>query len=386
MDEATARKILGAPKGTSFDEVRKRFRRLAKIHHPDVLTSGDATRFILVSTAYLVLQGKELGLQMDRGFSDDVSYAINLKAEIDSFFDSALDEFRTSVERVRARTDTYIKSVISSVDSPGELKEALKTRLAQSLTDASTEIQACLRGLEKKVNSSDSEFLYSLFRDMYESRRRYWLLSLYKNPVTIFETVGLALIFFVQNYPEIGSVYPQAFKLASLWWLPILFILIGIFILALQYMMLNPRRHFLPPRISVGGWQQVLAEFENRIKPSEKTLLLGGAFVGAVFGTAVAPVIGTAMGALLGSLSVFFGENLDKAKKKLYADISRELNEGLRQVTDHVDGWAARSKTDIHNAAVESFRQNCRRVAKLLSNKSLTLKKLTQGEHLHKGQ
>lgn len=379
MNEDVARKILGVQKGAAFEEVRTRFRKLAKLHHPDMTASGDANRFILISTAYLVLQSKEVGLSTDKVVSDDISYAINLRAELDNFFDSAIKEFRLSSDRIKTRTGAYIKSVIFSADSAGELKENLKTRVAQSLTDAGVEIQARLKELERYMNSSDSELLYSLFRDMYRARRHYWLLSLYRHPVTILETVGLGLIFFIKNYPEVGAVYPQVFRLASLWWLPILFIFVGVFILVMQYIMLNPARQFLPPHLSVGGWQTQLSAFEERIKPSAWSMFWTGVLAGAVGGSLALPGVGTIVGALMGSVLTLFGENLQKAKSKLYTDIIREFDEGMRQVNDQVELWAARSKDDLHKAAVESFRKNCKRVDRLLSSRSLSLKRLTDG-------
>ncbi len=44
--------ILGLSKGASLEDVKRAFRRLAKIYHPDVNGGGDAEVFIRVSKAY----------------------------------------------------------------------------------------------------------------------------------------------------------------------------------------------------------------------------------------------------------------------------------------------------------------------------------------------
>lgn len=57
--------ILGIPRGSSKDDIKKAFRRLALIHHPD--KGGEAKKFIQINNAYTELM-KQSENESDFGF------------------------------------------------------------------------------------------------------------------------------------------------------------------------------------------------------------------------------------------------------------------------------------------------------------------------------
>lgn len=90
MDRSTARRILGVSEEASFEETRHRFRLLAKSHHPDLNPGKDSTSFVLVSDAYLVLQGREPGISKNEEAVDYASYAMLLYNSIGQYFDGVV--------------------------------------------------------------------------------------------------------------------------------------------------------------------------------------------------------------------------------------------------------------------------------------------------------
>lgn len=191
MDDITARKLLGVSESASFNEIRSRFRKLAKQYHPDVSSANDPhNRFILISTAFLVLQGKEVGIQTTAQLDEDISFAVNLKAEIDNYFDTTLIEFLARTSRLQRRTTSYLKEVIFSARSSSELKQLLDRNVAHYLTETSAEISTLLQQINEEIRASEDNFMFNFFRNMYQLRRSYWLFNLYRNPVAVSEFVG----------------------------------------------------------------------------------------------------------------------------------------------------------------------------------------------------
>ena len=97
MDRSTARKILGVSEAASFEETRHRFRALAKSHHPDLNPGKDSASFVLVSAAYLVLQGREAGISKNEDALDYASYAALLHNGIGQYFDGMVNSFIQSI-------------------------------------------------------------------------------------------------------------------------------------------------------------------------------------------------------------------------------------------------------------------------------------------------
>jgi DnaJ-class molecular chaperone len=93
MDHSTARKILGVSEEASFEETRHRFRALAKSHHPDLNPGKDSADFVLVSAAYLVLQGRQAGISKNEDAVDYASYAASLGNSIGRYFDDMMSNF-----------------------------------------------------------------------------------------------------------------------------------------------------------------------------------------------------------------------------------------------------------------------------------------------------
>src|SRR5713101_1327377 len=58
MDIKTAYQILALPPSASVDELRARYRLLARRCHPDTSPTGDARQFLLLSTAYQLVLDK----------------------------------------------------------------------------------------------------------------------------------------------------------------------------------------------------------------------------------------------------------------------------------------------------------------------------------------
>ena len=83
------------------------------------------SRFILVSTAFLFLQGKNVGIVVDKDINDDISHVVNLKLEIDSYFDSTVSDFLAKIEQLQQRTANYLRDIIISADSSSNLKSLL---------------------------------------------------------------------------------------------------------------------------------------------------------------------------------------------------------------------------------------------------------------------
>lgn len=382
MDHITARKILGVSDKASLNEVRTRFRQLAKQCHPDVSPSNDPNRFILVSTAFLVLQGKEAGIQMDPRVTDDISYAVNLKAKIDDYFDTTVNEFLLRTKQLQQRTADYLKDVIFSADDSSELKKVLDKNVANYLTETSAEVSAHVEHINKHIRASDNEFMFNFFRNMYQMRRSYWLLNLYRNPVAVTEFVGLPVIIYLQYYSEVLTSLPSIQALVSLWWFPLAFAAIGGLILLIQYLMLNPRRQFLPPRLSASGLQALISGHSKDVPTTPGEYFIGGSITGGIIGTLFLPGPGTIIGAAIGSLLGFAGKDLQKTKQKIYDDILREYNLGLEQTNEGVRAWAARSKADLRQAAVESFSRNCSRMSAFIARKSLPLNKILDEKRL----
>jgi DnaJ-class molecular chaperone len=97
MDHSTARGILGVSAEASIEETRSRFRALAKLHHPDLNPGKDGTNFVLVSDAYLVLQGKEVGLSKNKDAEIYTFHMTLLKQCMDGYFNDMTSNFIQSI-------------------------------------------------------------------------------------------------------------------------------------------------------------------------------------------------------------------------------------------------------------------------------------------------
>jgi hypothetical protein len=371
MDAAAARETLGLGDNASIEEVRRAFRRSARTYHPDNPLSGDTNTFILVCTAYLVLQGKSLGVRVDES-RDDLSYALNLRTEIAAHFDQFLSEFADRLGSIQTRVHRQVKQVMTHVDSVDELRATIDTRVSSFLIESSAEIELMLKDFDAEMRASESDVIFKLFREMYAERRRYWLMKLYRNPVTITEILAIALFYSAREAVDLSRALPSVGALPPEAWIPLLLVCGGLVVLIGQYVLLNPRRQFLPPRLSTFGLYSFLSDHvKKNIGFSRAEIGVSAAVVLAIIGTHVFPGAGTIVGAALGALCSMFGEDVQKAKTKAEKSILSEFDMGLEQIRHHVAVWAKQMANDLHRAALLSFEGNCKRVLGLIAGRHL---------------
>jgi hypothetical protein len=376
MDKIRAREILGVSEDASHDEIRTRYRQLAKKYHPDVKFMSNTDKFVLISTAYIVLKDKQLGINIDKNSSDDISYALDLKTRIDRYFNDIFHEFETFRDRSQKEANKYLKDIIFDTHSSKELKTVLETKAKQYLSDMSEEFTLYLKKIERHIGTDESDFLFELFQSMYKENRRNWLISLWRNPVIIFVIVCSLLGFIIKKYPNIHNTYPQFRAIDSLWWLPFLSVPIGLIIIFVQYEQLDPRKIFQPMRFSKSRLEQLIQMRVQEIKSTPRENATDGAVTGAILLTFVSPGIGTLIGAALGGLLFFTGRDLRETQTKTYNDLTREIDVGLQQITNLLSDWAKKSRNEIHNAAVDSFFRNCRNIAGLIRGGHLPVQKI----------
>src|SRR6185369_5255867 len=155
--------------------------------------------------------------------------------------------------------------------------------------------------------------------------RQYWLLNLYRNPVAVLQVIGQVGFFLVRHFPDLLASIPQVLSFASSWWPPITLLFLGASILIIQYRLLNPRRQFLPPRLSIRGLHTLITSIARDIPSTPGEMGFGGALALALIGTIILPGLGTLIGGALGSLLGFAGQSLGETKHKVWRDISAEL-------------------------------------------------------------
>ncbi len=85
--------ILGIPNGSSKEEIKKAFRKLAHIHHPD--KGGDAKKFSEINKAYLELMKDEPEKSSDN-FWNQSSYQYKYKATYDDISKAYENVFKDS--------------------------------------------------------------------------------------------------------------------------------------------------------------------------------------------------------------------------------------------------------------------------------------------------
>ena len=373
MDHVTARKILGVSEEASFEEIRKRFRALARLHHPDLNPGKSSEKFILISTAYLVLQGKELGVNINKNSSDDIMYAVNLKDNIEQHFQNVMESFIVSMKSIEAGTKIIIKESIYSSESISELKKNINGSVKDELLDANSRITMLLKKLSASMSGNDLDFIFELFKDMYEVRRKYWIINLYRNPIVIVQGFGAVIYACAQAAPSLYRLFPHSFQGAALGWIVFCLFSVGIPVLLLQFLSLNPRNQYLPPRLSISGIQSIISKTSTGIGESKTDLALGGGAIGGLIGTMVFPGIGTIVGAALGALLGLTGDDLDESKNKSYTKIISDFQRGISMINSEILAWSERAKSDLHRASVESFTKNIRKISILIKNRKILL-------------
>ena len=78
--------ILGVTKDSTEDDIRKSYRKLSKIHHPDVNKNGNDEKFKEISAAYSVLSDPAQKQEYDQRSPNGKSYSFNPFGEFEMHF------------------------------------------------------------------------------------------------------------------------------------------------------------------------------------------------------------------------------------------------------------------------------------------------------------
>ena len=362
MNLLEARKILGVDANASFDEVRRRFRILAKQYHPDIVGTGEEKTFVIISSAYLLLQSDQLGIKNEEIASEDINEAIRLKNNINSHLDTILEDYREFSDKIQASTKRYIEDAIYSAKSTDELKSLIGGRIAKHLVDVKTRLEHHLKHIERTVKSDTSNFLFKLFRDMYRESRRYWLYNFWKEPAFVGQGIIIGSIEVLKAIPDFALAFPNLIKIVSIWWLPLVVIGVGMSILLFKYILLNPSREFVPPKLSIESISKLVEEESARIRPSDKEIAGNSALAFGVIGTLIMPGVGTAIGAALGAIGGWlWGKDFGQIKQESKTNLLNQLNHAFEEMDDCIADWIKKTKMDLYRASIESFKKNCKK-------------------------
>ncbi|HEV7660514.1 MAG TPA: J domain-containing protein [Allosphingosinicella sp.] len=375
MDRETAAKILGVDAQDDSGKVRLRYLELVKRYHPDNLDTGNQQSFILVYTAYLVIKSSDVGLATGQGThsGDNYHYAQYLRNRITGYFDDIVNSLKRDLREIEQDTLSETDRLIMSAKSLDGLKLLLGGRIKDRIVDATAEIHQILIQLDERVGKRKGEFVFDLFGQMYAARRKYWLISLYRNPVVVGEGVIQTLLLILRETNYLGIASADAGKFLTSSWLWIGLLGAGLAVLLIQLLALNPRRQYLPPRISLASLQTFMTHLAGSIGTSKGALAAGGAAIGAVVGSFLLPVIGTVIGGLVGSLWGLAGDDLEEKRIEVRDGIRDELGAGLRQIERHVGAWARKATEDIYAASLDSFDRNVRKFANRLGFREVKL-------------
>ncbi|MBC6992932.1 DnaJ domain-containing protein [Neolewinella lacunae] len=380
MDIATARKILNVSQESSFDDIRLRYRAMSKKYHPDNPRTGDNNTFLTVSAAYTILQAGELGISRKEDIKDDMEQALSVRDDIEAYLEEVEDKYEIFKEDLKIHTLEAIRKKINSATGTSNLKKIIKKDIADILTDTKIRLKHHLKELEDSVKRDNSDFLFRLFKDMYVERQKYWLLTLYKNPVFVGEVTGVVTTFLIKELPAIREAYPDLVAVFSIWWLPLAIIALGSFILLVQFYMLNPKTQFVPPSFSLGGLHQLVTGKSENVGSTAGEIATGGAVMGALAGSLVLPGVGTLIGGVLGSLFGLGGKSLQQIKDEIYNGIEEDIESMFDQLDSIIKEWCKDSKNRISKAAFESFHRNVVNISGFLKADSKKVLLLTEGK------
>ena len=365
MDLTTAYAILGVPENASLDQVKVRYRERAKQLHPDTSKTADAQPFILLTTAYTLIAES---LTASSGRTAEVTTDIFDEAHIDEQINMSFLKMRKAYEefykQAVADAKENIRYCIHVAGSSSDLDTAVKERIKDLWVELVNDIESEVDRLCKRAKVADDEFLFSLFRDLYTARRRYWWATLYRNSFLLVSFLVPTVCVVLPNPPAI------VFKQPYLLFIPLALCLVA---LIFQYRGLNPKRQFMPPRFSSAGIQATISAAAKNIGIDRMTATTGGVGAGAIIGTFIAPGVGTLIGAGVGALvGLFAGENLDNIKERVEAQIIGDLNAGIQQLNRRILAWIEEQRVYVVKAARDSFTQNIQKVGKLLTHRGFT--------------
>ena len=143
-------KILGIPKNSSQEEIKKAYYKLAHLYHPDK-KGGDETKFKEINEAYQVLSNKEKRAQYDKfgttngqqyqgsGFSgfnwEDFSHGFEGLEDIFDIFGNDFSGFRQKEQDLRRGADLEVELEIPLESVQGA--KAVELNQAAQLKNAS---------------------------------------------------------------------------------------------------------------------------------------------------------------------------------------------------------------------------------------------------------
>ena len=384
MDIETARSILKVPPDATIKQIRKRYRALSKDFHPDVPITGDHDRFVLISTAYFVLQGKEFGIETSSSdtVKDDLLYATRLKKKIDDHFDEVTNKFIRDVENIANKTREKVKNSIYDCERKSQLSQVIKNDVSKALTDAKARITNSVNAFRSEIGGSEGDFIYDLFKGIYEERRRYWITTFYRNPIFIGEVIGQGFIFAIANFPYFSASKANITELWSLGAISLFLLAIGGVLMLIHYIMLDPRSQFLPPSLSVGNVHSRISNASNNLPITDTEFLTGGASVGALLGTVALPGIGTLIGAALGCLAGFFGKNFSEIQRESYKKIISPFDDATEQLVEAVQTWSKEARVEFLDASLQSFNNNVHKLLEYTERKKLPMGRIVDRARL----
>jgi hypothetical protein len=371
MNIPEAKKILGVPETSDFEEVRKRFRVLAKQYHPDIPGTGDEKKFILISSAYLLLQGNELGVSKSTVVKDDIGEVINLKNKINAHLDVMLEDYRRFIEQLKKYNKEYIEGNVQSAKNTTQLKEILEGRVAHQLVDMNSRLKDYLKHLEKQIRHDKNSFIFELFRGMYRQRRQYWLYNIWKEPAFYGQVIIVGTFEIAKNIPDLVQAIPAIANLTSIWWIPFIVIFVGMSLLLHKYILLDPGRQFVPPKLSLESISQIISNQVSQIGSTRKENAAAGSIGLGLLGAFVDPTgISMLVGALFGLFGALFGKNLSTMKNEASENVVREINRGFHEIDLCMEEWVRRIKEEIYKTSLESFVKNCSKLSGFLAKDS----------------
>jgi hypothetical protein len=373
LDEA--RQKLGINDDNASPEIIKRqYRRLASKYHPDKGNYRDGREFGLVNSAYMLLTADMLGVSKVRGIPIEVAETLDIKNAIYDYLDSILEDFKELRFHTEKETIEKIENDIFSARSKSDLKNILNGSVTRQLLDLKTTVASYIKDVKQRVSADKNDFIFKLFSEMYEDRRKYWLLTLWKNPILILESIGIFSIFAIRESTFMQSEYLSAWEFTNKSWVLLGLLIVGILALAIEYIRLSPKNQFVPPKISLDGLHVLLKEQAEKIPVTDTEAGVGGGVAGAFFGTGFLPGLGTLIGGLVGGIiGSLFGKSFDDIKYDVSRKLNSEIESGFQQVGDRLTSWVSKAKDELYNAVLDSFYKNSMTIARLAGTKKLPL-------------
>lgn len=327
LDEA--RKILGVSIDATRDDLKKRYRRLASEYHPDKGRYTDGKHFTLINTAYMLLTAEAYGIDKVKGVPTEVAEAIDIRNAIHQYLDTLLVEFKELRSYIESDLLERIESDIDSAKSKSALKQVLTRSVTAHLSELRATLKSFVKDIRGRVASDKNDFLFRLFSEMYEERRKYWLLNLWKNPILLFDAASFAGVFAGRGSGYLKAHYPAFWESVMSSLAPLIVLCIGALALGIDYYRLSPRRQFVPPRLSLDGLHALLADRAKSLPMTDTELGVGGGVVGGMVGTVIFPIVGTVIGGGLGYLvGSLFGKSLAEMKREITVSIRKEVHLG----------------------------------------------------------